>query len=237
MNVHPDQFFRAHHYATFDPSKIYDDSTEVNIERESVREALLWLHGQLWPFILESGMDLHTHWKEIHQVSSTHLIDNFMPKIMSMWVHYGKSKSQILSVQDVTSFYRHARIQVYINNYEVRCWLIYTDVDVYDKKAFLDKLRKDLDFRFSFWIAANNIFDKGYYYCVGDERLDLTEDVTQDEFLNFVRSDKKGLYSGFIKNYAPNDVRISRKNIVQELKQCYKELYPLYEMMAEKINI
>ena len=65
-----------------------------------------------------------------------------------------------------------------------------------------------------------------------------TAPVVATLVMKFVFRDKGGVYSGIAREYLPDDPRIDGyTNIVDEMKDGFEKLYPLYDMMAYRMSI
>ena len=257
MNIPITQFFLEHHFNAFLPPKPDQDDDSIRRERLCVREALIALDQQLWPFIdgQRPKWDLHRHHQTEHFVSSDHFIylEDGRPivnKIGSMWLHYGKSHDQLNALRELgkpasrydwdefyDAFYLHTRIQVYINSDVIRCWLIFTDKNYYDKAEFLKKIRHNQEGRELFWKKIEAILGKGYFYEIDDRQFPLDNNLNKDAFFKFVRTDRDGYYSGIVKEYLPLDPLISRENIGAEMKRNLSDFYPIYDQMAYRLQV
>lgn len=246
------QLFRPEHYAAFDPPKPDLDDPATVSERLQVRQVLLELDSLLWPFISSSNWDLHRHRQATHYVSSHTFIflDDGRPivkHIESMWLHYGKSPEQLDFIKTIggydykklhdedyfNAFFLHTRLQFYINASIFRSWLILaTDKNYYDRSEFLRKLSSSQSERDQFYQLIKPLFNKGFYYEIDAKQLKLDSSLSQKELISFVKKDQGGVYSGIVKDYLPDDERISIKNIQSEMIENLKLLYPLYDFMA-----
>jgi len=121
------QLFTAEHYGAFDPSKTLEDTREIRIERERVRDQFLWIDSSLYPFIQQQGWDLHRHHQKQHWTSSTHFvwinvdtgetsekdeIGHWKPivnEIGWLWLHYGKSFDQLNFYKNLPGAYQYNR--------------------------------------------------------------------------------------------------------------------------------
>lgn len=162
-----------------------------------------------------------------------------------MWLHYGKSAEQLDALRTLggydyhqidyddfyNAFYLHTRIQIFINQSVVRFWLLFTDKNYYDRSEFLKKIRRNPDQAEKFWQLTLNIKNKGYFYEINGNRFEL-DNCDKNSLIKFVKTDRSGYYSGFVKEYQPDDPRIAKKSIVSEMKQNFINLYPLYDFMA-----
>jgi len=246
------QLFLQHHYAAFDQPKPSQDDSATVAERLLVREALLQLDNMLWPFISGSGWDLHRHRQRAHYVSSDHFVyledgTPIVDYIDGIWLHYGKSPAQLDFVRTIggydykrrdddeyyNAFYLHSRIQFYLNSRMFRCWLLLaTDKNYYDRSEYLRRLDRDPAKRTALYQLIVPLFDQGFFYEVGERKLDLTTGVSQDQLLRFVRSDRPGLYSGIVKEYAPDDPLLDEGRIGPAMIRNLRLLYPIYDFMA-----
>ena len=246
------QFFQPEHYNAFVPPKPDQDDPLVQAERMRVRDALLSLGDQLWPYIEQKGWDLHRHRQKDHYTSSFHFVPAddggwIVDHIGSMWLHYGKSPDQLdrwktLGVYDsadrrsrddfFNAFYLHTRIQVYINANCVRVWLLFTDKNYYDRAEFVKRIRRDPAFKSQLEAGIQALIGKGFFYEIDNTVYMLDHGVSVADVIDFIKKDKGGVYSGFVKEYQPDDPRISQEAIVSEMKSNLDLLYPLYELMA-----
>jgi len=250
------QYFLPEHYAAFTEDKAALDTESVRIERERVSDRLMGLDNALAPYIESKGWDLHPHYMPQHRVSSTHFVflEDGTPvvnRIPWLWLHYGKSREQLNFLKLIggydykkyddtkffNAFYLHTRIQFSINVRAFRCWvLLATDKNYYDRSEFLRRLRDPVQQQMFFNLMVY-IMDKGYFYEIDGVQLPIRSDVTLAKFLRFVNTDRHGVYSGIVKEYQPDDERISQDNIVMEMRHNLDKLYPLYDFMAWRPRI
>ncbi len=246
------QLFQPYHYAAFDPPKPNNDDSSTRKEREKVRDAFLKLDDEIWPFIEQSGWDLHRHRQVIHYVSSHRFITledgtPIVKYIDGMWLHYGKSKEQLdflktLGGFDVNkidrdeyfnAFYLHTRIQFYINAECFRCWLLLaTDKNYYDRSEYLKRLKQNQSDRQKLFQLILPLLGLDFFYEIDDKKLRLDIGLTQDDLIRFVNKDKAGLYSGIVKEYKPNDPLLDEQTIKGEMEKNLELLYPIYNFMA-----
>ena len=251
MDLSPEQYFRPQHYAAFDPPKpdLDGDDEPARGERLRVKNALMWLGDQIEPWIQQRNpaWDLHCHRQKEHYVSSFHFVPGYVSRITSMWLHFGKSVEQLDYFRTMTSstrkhrdehddeynaFYKHTRIQVYINNSIVRCWLLLaTDNNIYDRDVYRRKINDPGYFQ-KLWDLLQPLLNKEFFYEIGGEAYHLDSSADPQTLLEFVRKDRKGLYSGIVKEYQANDPRISSSNILPEMQNGFELLYPIYDHMA-----
>lgn len=249
------QLFQPEHYSAFEKQKQTLDDKATCRERQNVRDRFLELDNLLWPFIKNQNWDLHRHRQKIHYVSSDHFIylPNGMPivdKIDSMWLHYGKSPEQLdflktlggydfskLDKEDYyNAFYLHTRIQFYINKNEFRCWLLLaTEKNYYDRSEFLKKLKRDDSEKEKLFRLISPLMGKDFIYEIDDNKLPLTNTLSKDALMRFIKLDKEGAYSGIFKKYLPEDGRLNKDRIGIEMIENLKLLYPLYDFMAYRI--
>jgi len=249
-------YFLPHHYAAFEGDKPTRDgeSEPARQERKQVREALLWLGDQLWPWVSSHNppWDLHRHRQSEHYVSSYHFVftpdgQPIVDNIGSMWLHYGKSPEQLDWLKTIggfdyrkkdvddyyNAFYLHTRIQIYISATVVRCWLLLaTDKNYYDRSEYLKRLMKDKDYGDRLWELLQPLLGNEFFYEVNDSKFMLEKDTDRAALMSFIKKDRQGYYSGIVKEYIKSDPRIGLSNIIQEMKNNIELLYPIYDHMA-----
>ena len=250
------QYFLPEHYAAFTEEKAALDTPSVRSERERVRDRLLGLDVTLSPYLAERQWDLHPHHMPQHRVSSTHFVflENGTPvvsRIPWLWLHYGKSREQLNFMkliggydykkyddgQYFNAFYLHTRIQFSIHAKAFRCWvLLATDKNYYDRSEFLRRLRDPVQQQM-FFNLLGGIMDQGYFYEVDGAQFPIRSDESLTKLLKFVNTDHHGVYSGIVKEYQPEDPRISNTDIVMEMRHNLDKLYPLYNFMAWRPRI
>lgn len=246
------QLFQSEHYGAFNLPKPKQDDKPTVRERQNVRDKFLELNDDLWPFIEAQGWNLHRHRQSFHYVSSDHFIylDDGSPivnYIDGMWLHYGKSPEQLDFMKTIggfdytkrdlneyyNAFYLHTRIQFYLNDKIFRCWLLLaTDKNYYDRSEFLRKLAIDNSAKDDLFTLVSPLFDKGFFYEIGNKILPLISGLTKEQLIRFVKKDETGLYSGIVKEYQPADKLLSIDNIAKEMIENLKLLYPIYNFMA-----
>lgn len=251
------QLLLPKHYQAFDlPKPELDDKPTIR-ERQNVRDQLLKLDEMLWPFIDAQDWDLHRHRHSSHYVSSDHFVYTkdghpIVEYIDGMWLHYGKNPDQLDFVktlgdfdqrkQDVTdyynAFYLHIRIQFYLNAQIFKCWLLLaTDKNYYDRSEFIRKITIDSSAKDRLFQLVTPLLDKGFYYEIDADKLQLETGLTQDELIRFVKKDKRGNYSGIVKEYQHDDELLNIENIGPEMIENLKLLYPLYDFMAYRPSL
>ncbi|MBE2281513.1 MAG: hypothetical protein IAE91_14065 [Ignavibacteriaceae bacterium] len=246
------QLFEPSHYAAFDQPKPKLDDLATRFERTKVKEVFLELHSMIWPHISSMNWDLHRHRQVNHYVSSDHFVfledgTPIVNYIDGMWLHYGKSPSQLDFIKLIggfdykkrndedyfNAFYLHTRIQFYINDSIFRAWLLLaTDKNYYDRSELLRRLSKDRAERTQFFYLVKPLFNKDFFYEIDDRTLPLTSALTEDAFIKFVRSDTPGIYSGIVKEYDPMNMQLEVSNIKTEMVENLNLLYPLYNFMS-----
>jgi hypothetical protein len=248
MNLPNGQFFQPYHYAAFDEPKpdLDGDNEPARMERLRVKEALMNLGDMLWPQIarIVPKWDLHCHRSREHYASSFHFVPGYVSRIQSMWLHYGKSADQLDCFRtpgtfrrtdphdDYNAFYKHTRIQVYINDSCVRCWLLLaTDKAGYDRPVYRRKLI-DPGYYNRLWALIFPLLNKEFFYEIGEDRYELDSTADPITLREFLKKDREGFYTGIVKEYRPEDPRISTASIVSELVSDFELLYPIYDHMA-----
>ena len=173
-------------------------------------------------------------------------------EIGSMWLGYGKSKDQLneakmlidndldpdykIHADYANASYVHCRIQFYINHSTFRAWLVYTSKSVIDRGYFIRSIHDDASFRTKYWEAVQPLIDQGFFYEAENSTLDFDSTLTKKDLFRFITKEvaNKRAYSGIIREYTPDDPRLSTGNIAIEMTQNLDLLYPVYDLMVTR---
>ena len=188
-------------------------------------------------------------------MAMTHFVPRIVQHISAIWLSYGKCKKQLDILkgmhgfdpknpqleENYDAFYRHTRIQFYLDSSVFRCWLLLaTHNNLYDRSDFIDRQLKDSAGKDAFFKLVRPLFDKGFFYELTDvsvepskpRRLQLVSEVSQQKLIKFVKEDREGFYSGIAKEYRPDDPALDVTRIGDEMITNLKLLWPLYDFMA-----
>lgn len=164
-----------------------------------------------------------------------------------LWLHYGKSLDQRNYYKNlpgvfqyskyddsdyINAFYAHMRIQFYLSCDNFGVWLISTDKDRYDRSEFLKALQSK-KFQDEYWELLKPLFNKGFVYRIEEEEFPINGKDKEDLF-KFIRTGRARCYSGIRKLYDPEDSALEIENIVEEMKENLRLLYPLYLKMTHR---
>jgi hypothetical protein len=232
------QFFSRNHHAIFNEKFHLKDSLDLQHIRKEVRDKFLKLHNEIYPQFNHYGLsDLHYHHQK-REIVSRHFFNQFSGNyINAMWLHYGKSLTQLQryisadkSINRPDSFINNIRMQVIIHEDSLGIWLVLgkNNGSIIDRKHFRSqmnnpKIRKDF-------------FD--YFNKLGNEYwLRVNGDPAQMDFLTpdqlWIEIQKESLDEYFIIGREIDwlDERLSATNISKTVLEEFKKLYPLYEIM------
>lgn len=195
-------YFNQTDYNTFAGDKPFFNDDKIQKERNKVRQKLLNLDSQLWPFIQYKKWDLHRHRNPDNYVSSIPFAGFSSKKRWrtfahtDMWLHYGKSPEQLNYFKQIdgicikgqferelyNAFYLHTRIEFLINSKGFKCSLVLaTNKNYLDKSEFLKKIRFRKGASKKLLELLESLFEKNFFYEIGKERFYLTCNQIQDE--------------------------------------------------------
>ncbi len=238
------QLFTKKHYDAFTPPKDENDTPQIRLERERVRDEFLWLDAPLFKFIESQGWDLHRHHQKQHYTSSTHFIwirvdtgetddkegpvgrwQPIVKQIGWLWLHYGKSKEQLNFYRDLPGVYQFSQRDDadYYNAFYVhtRIQFYISNADFGAYLIFTDKNRYDKS-EFLKNLRKNPNFGDSYW-----TRLQ----PLLGQGFNYVVNDE---------NF-PLDTGIDKKDLFQFIKKSHTEGYSgirkLYEQDDPRISV
>ncbi|GGG94706.1 phospholipase D-like domain-containing protein [Pedobacter zeae] len=232
------QFFTHNQHRIF--KEIYhtvenDDLKEL---RKEVRARFLELHSRIYPaFVKEGLVNLHAHHQKKEWVSR-HFFNRFSGfYINAMWLHYGKSESELAvynngdrSINNPSRFINNIRMQVIIHDQDVGLWLMLGrgGASLIDRKHLKNKLA-DLAFRTVFFDAFKNL-GKGYWINAGAP-VGEADIVTADQLAQIVMQSREDAYFIIGRNIYYLDNALSDKQIATTVMEAFKKLYVLYELI------
>ena len=222
------QLFTKQHYASFDPPKPINDTREIRLEREKVRDQFLWLDESLAEFIKKQRWDLHRHHQKQHYTSSTHFIyinvetgevddkegpvgrwQPIVKEIGWLWLHYGKSKDQLNFYRNLPGVYQFSERD---DSDYYNAFYVHTRIQFYLSNSY-----------FGVWLlfTDKNRFDKSEF---------LKKLRTQPAFTNeFIERLQPLLGNGF--NYIVDDEKFSldpgidQRLLLQFIRKSHSEGY------------
>lgn len=235
------QFFLKNHHEIFNEKYHRVNSLDLKRIRKEVRDKFRALHFEIYPQFSANGLtDLHCH-HQSREIVSRHFFNQYSGNyINAMWLHYGKSDSQLSkytstdkSINKPSSFINHVRMQVIIQEDSLGIWLVLgrNNGSIIDREYFRDQM-KNPDIRKSFYNAFKKL---GNEYWIGVPNASFIEDINSPANL-WKETQKETLKEYFIIGCNINwlDKRLSIDNLSTTVLEEFKKLYPLYEIMRHK---
>lgn len=227
------QFFSHNDHEVFQEKYHYIENESLYAIRGSVREKFKKLHRIIFPQFADYGLfDLHHH-SHTADIVSRHYFNQYSGNyINAMWLHYGKSPTQLSKYKgsDDSSFINNIRMQVIIHEDSVGIWLMLgrKGKSWIDRNHFREQMN-DPDFRQRFFLAFQNL---GGRYWINIHGAPPSSDIKDADRLAAVVS-KETIDDYFIIgldiNWLSKD--LSDENIAKTVLEEFRNLYPLYELM------
>lgn len=227
------QFFSTNQHEIFKEKYHQINSDNLKDIRKSVRDRFLELHNEIYPLFNKNGLtDLHCHHQSRERVSR-HYFNPFSGKyINAMWLHYGKSHSQLLAypTKDEKSFIHNIRIQVIIHEDSLGIWLVLgKDWGSVNDRNHFRKQMKDSSIQKKFFTAFK-LLGNDYWINIS-KTIKISDIKTTKELVAITNKEKLDDYFIIGRNINWLDSKLSTSNITNTILGEFKKLYPLYEIM------
>lgn len=231
------QFFKKEHYKAFEGNKPFNQSDTINQERLSVRKQLYKLHDNLLPKLNAKIWDLHHHYDVGHIVSSAEHSNYTGNEIDALWIHYGRNEEEIKEYGKDETPLDFMRLQVIIHKDCIGIWnRVGKDRgSKIDRDNLKEKLINNPDFRYNFYSIISNLPDN-YYITINDTTKYIKEFANERELTDFILMDNIRYYFIIGIDYSPDDVRISKDNIIDTIIENFEKLYPTYALIKHQLN-
>jgi hypothetical protein len=230
------QFFSKEDHLTFSPENASkENDAEVEKLRKAVRVKLFSLHDRIWTLIQQSSMNLDKHYIENDVVASTELSFHNSNELSSLWIHYGRSKSEIKKYGEDKTPLVFARLQVIIHYDDVGIWLRFGKAGgSKEDRAYFHSRIKEKSYRDSFFDLCKSL-GSSFWIEIGEARKFLNEFKGSEELHDFVKRDNwKTDYFIIGNKIKPDDKELSDALIADTVLEGFKKLYPLYVLMKDK---
>lgn len=245
-----DSFFKKEDFETFLPSKFTKNDEDILYERKSVQLRLLDLHEKIYPEIRKKRWNIDKHNVDAHIVSGIDISNPFIANsLRSIWLHYGKTEREIKKYQSYVenksqeTFINHIRLQVIIGNPEeekffVGVWLVIgkNDSSVWDRDNIQRKIMKDKQLTEQFYKMVTELGKEYFISISANDDIQCDKIGTIDEFKDIVKKDNKKEYFIIGKQFVPDSIEISEKNIVNTVMNSFSELYPIYDFVKHRLD-
>tara|TARA_R110002049_G_scaffold57021_1_gene156783 strand:- start:1291 stop:2529 length:1239 start_codon:yes stop_codon:yes gene_type:complete len=231
-----EQFFSKNHHEIFNEKYHRVNSEDLQVLRKEVRHKFLQLHNDIYPEFSSHGLlDIYCH-HQSREIVSRHFFNPFSGNyINAMWMHYGKSYSQLQAypTKKEQSFINNIRMQVIIHKDSIGIWLVLgKDYGSVKDREYFRYNMKDVKVQKEFFDAFKNLGDE---YWINVPNTPKSIDIrTQIELVKQIQKEKLEDYFIIGCDIDSLDDRISTKNISKTIIQEFVKLYPLYEIMKHK---
>jgi hypothetical protein len=245
-----DPFFPLHLYNAFRQDMWRSPDTDAF--REPAYRRMYDLLELLKPELAKKTWDIHLHWMKAYHVSPYHVSDK-MPAVSSIQIRLSKSRQLVQWMEDnlLRDFGRqanHIRLECRISEHGFAAQLL-LDRDAWvDGSNLVGKLLRSPDAAEHRKFFANHLTnlssdlhlriyrpyqDSDHWwssYAVTDLARNLIDEEEVELNLRKYRYGDHHLTLGVL--YKPNDLRINKPMIVQEVMDRFEELYPIYKLIA-----
>ncbi len=226
------QYFKKEDYLTFASSKAMFTSPEIQSERAVVRTKLLQLHDSIKNYMhklkLNEAADLETL---VSSLDPGHHADH---KLVSMWLTYGRSESELIKYYPQATLNNFMNLQIIIRQKEVGLWLMVgkprggKEDREYLRKQMLEEEYRNTFFKLLVGLGA------GYWIEIAGEKLNVETFQQADVLWEFTKTDDWMYYHFLIgKTYSPADVAISTENINDTFMKEADKLVLIYRHLKD----
>lgn len=235
------QFFTKNHHGIFNEKYHTINSIDLQSIRKDVRRKFLELHGIIYPQFSTYGLtDLHCQSNK-REIVSRHFFNKFSGNyINAMWLHYGKSKTQLelykntdKSINRPFSFINNIRIQVIIHESSLGIWLVLgrNNGSKIDRDFFRGQM-KIMSVRKRFFDSFKKL---GKEYWINEPNGNSINNIkTPNDLLIETRKERLEEYFIIGRDINWLDKRLSSKNLPTTVLEEFRKLYPLYEIMRHQ---
>lgn len=241
-------YFSPADYAVFGNSLAAN--AEYDAERERVRSKLASLHQTIFPEIRKSKWDLHPHWMTQWLISASR-ISPATPRINFMTLRYSKAETIIKLmkkelIDDFGHFYANAMLAARIDDEGFAVELLVSEKAWVDAQNLKNRLQNGAEERGHF---RNLLAELG-----GEHTFSLSQFVRNDglptTYQEIFRAKASrlvnvGMLNGTMDKYKPgghdlrlgiqyppDDKRLSKDEIVDEILKRFGQLYPIYAFLS-----
>lgn len=231
------QFFKKQHYQAFEGNKPWNTSAEVDEERKKVRSQLYKLNDKVLPKFKSKNWDLSEHYVFDDVVSSAVHNHYTSKELDGIWLHYGRDKKQIKAYGEDQTPLDYMRLQVIIHNDGVGIWnRIGKDKgSKIDRDNLRKKLMEDQDYREKLYNIIGKLPDD-FYIRLNEEMKYVREFKSEQQLTDFLLKDDYRYYFILGIEFAPNDNKLSEKNITDTVINNFELLYPSYELIKHDLG-
>jgi HKD family nuclease len=235
------QFFSRNQHIIFNKKYHRESSEDLKMIRKEVRNKFLVLHKSIYPQFSTYGLaDLHCH-HQSREIVSRHFFNKFSGNyINAMWLHYGKSLTQLkvyknadTSTNRADSFINNIRMQVIIREDSIGIWVVLgrNNASKKDREHFRKQMQ-DVTNQKIFFDALKNLGNE--YWLDFPEASAINDIKTPDDLIEEIQKETLDEYFIIGCNINWLDSRLSSQNISTTVLNEFNKLYPLYLMMRHK---
>lgn len=238
LSMDKEQFFSLNDHEIYNEKYHLVETDDLKKVRKTVSDKFKELHKIIYPQFSHYGLfDLHQHY-ETKEIVSRHFFNDYSGNyINAIWLHYGKSFSQLQvyktkdnSTNRPHSFINNIRMQVIIHQNDIGIWLVLGrhSGSIRDRQHFHNQMAS-VAMKEKYFTAIKAL-GEGYYI----NNTPIVDIKNQAELMNEIA--KENIHEYFIIgcNIPRLDKRLSRENISRTVLNEFKRLYPLYEIMRHK---
>ena len=231
------QFFKKEHYQAFEGNKPWNTSSEADEERKKVRSQLYKLNDIVLPKIKSKNWDLSEHYVFDDIVSSAVHSHYTSKELDGIWLHYGRDKKQIKAYGEDHTPLDYMRLQVIIHKDGVGIWnRIGKDKgSKIDRDNLRSKLTKDQAYRQKLYTTVEKLPDD-FYIRLNEDIKYVREFNSEQQLADFLLKDDYRYYFILGIEFAPNDNKLSEKNITDTVIDNFELLYPSYELIKHDLG-
>lgn len=235
------QFFSTNQHTIFNEKYHRVNSKDFQMLRREVRDRLLELHNIIYPKFKIYGLtDLYCH-HQYREIVSRHFFNQYSGNyINAMWLHYGKSLTQLQtytngdeSINKPDSFINNIRMQVIVHEDSVGIWLVVgrNNGSKKDREYFREQMQDKITQK-KFYDAFKRL-GKTYWINVPNA-LTIKDIKTQADLLNEIQKEKLDQYFIIGCDIDRFDKKLSDQNIYTTVLEEFQKLYSLYDIMRHK---
>jgi len=229
------QFFKREEILAFQKGKTHLDTPEILSERKLARSKLYLLNDRVVDR-LKKEWGLFPHYDADHIASQIQTEHHHEFNVRSLWVGYGRSKSQLKRYggKDATPLF-FMRMQFILSYERFGVWLMPGKINGgrADREYFLRQLGDETNCQRFFRLL--NGLGGNYWIEIAGERLPVTSFSDAHSLRAFLSKDNWRYYYFIIgRDYAIGSPELAIDRIVDTCVADFTKYYPMYEMIRDR---
>jgi hypothetical protein len=227
------QYFKKEDYPVLGNAKASLQTTEVQAERNSLREKMLQLHEQIKKHMF--SLRIHENSNEDKIVSSINPVDHSDQKLRSIHIAYGRREAELKKYSAIAKQDDFMTLQIKLLPRDVGIWLVVGKINgsKEDREYFKDQMVNET-YRAEFLKLLQNL-GTGYFIEIEGERKAIETFQTPEALWEFVKADDWRYYKFVIgRNYSPSAPELTNEKIGETIMKEADKLVLVYRHIIDK---